>query len=254
MATHDEAINVLRQTPQCVQLIIFRDEGQYKEEELWDTLTVEFQRKPGHSLGLSIVGRRYTLDSYSLSMTMRDICNINNDFALRNDTGVFVSDIVKGGVVESDGRLMQGDQILSVNREDVRCATQEYVAALLKVNVTYILYECMLSYTFKNRINSQLLFCVDRVVLDQSEWRWVVLRRVRSTPSGVCLRAVRSESVCSVVTLSLVFVIMCVMSLCVYECRSVRRETVKLLHTPAVQLYRETHRKLMNVRTQRCLV
>lgn len=52
----------------------------------------------------------------------------------RNDTGVFVSDIVKGGIVESDGRLLQGDQILSVNGEDVRAATQESVAALLKVN------------------------------------------------------------------------------------------------------------------------
>ncbi|XP_016414648.1 multiple PDZ domain protein-like [Sinocyclocheilus rhinocerous] len=49
-----------------------------------------------------------------------------------SDTGVFVSDIVKGGAVETDGRLMQGDQILSVNGEDVRSATQEYVAALLK--------------------------------------------------------------------------------------------------------------------------
>uniref|UniRef100_A0AAR2LW58 Multiple PDZ domain crumbs cell polarity complex component n=1 Tax=Pygocentrus nattereri TaxID=42514 RepID=A0AAR2LW58_PYGNA len=107
MATHDEAINVLRQTPQRVRLTVFRDEGQYKEEELWDVLTVELQKKPGQSLGLSIVGRR-------------------------NDTGVFVSDIVKGGVVESDGRLMQGDQILSVNDEDVRSATQESVAALLK--------------------------------------------------------------------------------------------------------------------------
>ncbi|KAI4900868.1 hypothetical protein NFI96_019633, partial [Prochilodus magdalenae] len=107
MATHDEAINVLRQTPQRVRLSVFRDEGQYKEEELWDVLTVELQKKPGQSLGLSIVGRR-------------------------SDTGVFVSDIVKGGVVESDGRLMQGDQILSVNMEDVRSATQETVAALLK--------------------------------------------------------------------------------------------------------------------------
>uniref|UniRef100_W5LPQ0 Multiple PDZ domain crumbs cell polarity complex component n=1 Tax=Astyanax mexicanus TaxID=7994 RepID=W5LPQ0_ASTMX len=107
MATHDEAINVLRQTPQRVRLTMFRDEGQYKEEELWDIFNVELQKKPGQSLGLSIVGRR-------------------------NDTGVFVSDIVKGGVVESDGRLMQGDQILSVNGEDVRSATQESVAALLK--------------------------------------------------------------------------------------------------------------------------
>ncbi|KAK7175907.1 hypothetical protein R3I93_000232 [Phoxinus phoxinus] len=107
VATHDEAINVLRQTPQHVRLSVFRDEGQYKEEELWDALTIELQKKPGRGLGLSIIGRR-------------------------NDTGVFVSDIVKGGVVETDGRLMQGDQILSVNREDVRSATQEYVASLLK--------------------------------------------------------------------------------------------------------------------------
>lgn len=55
-----------------------------------------------------------------------------------------MSDIVKGGVVETDGRLMQGDQILAVNGEDVRSATQEYVASLLKVNVKVILLNgCM---------------------------------------------------------------------------------------------------------------
>lgn len=53
----------------------------------------------------------------------------------RNDTGVFVSDIVKGGLVDTDGQLMQGDQILSVNGEDVRSATQEATAALLKVRL-----------------------------------------------------------------------------------------------------------------------
>uniref|UniRef100_A0A3B4ZFH5 PDZ domain-containing protein n=1 Tax=Stegastes partitus TaxID=144197 RepID=A0A3B4ZFH5_9TELE len=106
-ASHDEAINVLRQTPQKVQLTVYRDEAQYKEEDLWDSFTVELHKKPGQGLGLSIVGRR-------------------------NDTGVFVSDIVKGGLVDTDGRLMQGDQILSVNGEDVRSATQEAVAALLK--------------------------------------------------------------------------------------------------------------------------
>ncbi|XP_064787714.1 multiple PDZ domain protein-like isoform X1 [Oncorhynchus masou masou] len=116
VATHDEAINVLRQTPQRVRLSVFRDEAQYKEEGLWDAFTVELNKKPGQGLGLSIVGRR-------------------------NDTGVFVSDIVKGGVVESDGRLMQGDQILSVNKEDVRNATQESVAALLKCGVGPIVME-----------------------------------------------------------------------------------------------------------------
>ncbi|XP_062239780.1 multiple PDZ domain protein isoform X1 [Platichthys flesus] len=111
-ASHDEAINVLRQTPQRVRLAVYRDEAQYKEEDLWDSFSVELHKRPGQGLGLSIVGRR-----------SRDE---------RNDTGVFVSDIVKGGLVETDGRLTQGDQIMSVNGEDVRSATQEAVAALLK--------------------------------------------------------------------------------------------------------------------------
>ncbi|XP_065735031.1 multiple PDZ domain protein isoform X6 [Phocoena phocoena] len=108
-ATHDEAINVLRQTPQRVRLTLYRDEAPYKEEDVYDTLTIELQKKPGKGLGLSIVGKR-------------------------NDTGVFVSDIVKGGIADADGRLMQGDQILMVNGEDVRHATQEAVAALLKMS------------------------------------------------------------------------------------------------------------------------
>ncbi|KFV11867.1 Multiple PDZ domain protein, partial [Tauraco erythrolophus] len=107
-ATHDEAINVLRQTPQKVRLTVYRDEAQYKEEDMYDVLNIELQKKPGKGLGLSIVGKR-------------------------NDTGVFVSDIVKGGIADMDGRLMQGDQILAVNGEDVRNANQEAVAALLKV-------------------------------------------------------------------------------------------------------------------------
>lgn len=44
-----------------------------------------------------------------------------------------MSDIVKGGIADTNGRLMQGDQILTVNGEDVRNANQEAVAALLKV-------------------------------------------------------------------------------------------------------------------------
>ncbi|XP_068278494.1 multiple PDZ domain protein isoform X7 [Nyctibius grandis] len=109
-ATHDEAINVLRQTPQKVRLTVYRDEAQYKEEDMYDVLNIELQKKPDKGLGLSIVGKR-------------------------NDTGVFVSDIVKGGIADTDGRLMQGDQILTVNGEDVRNANQEAVAALLKCSL-----------------------------------------------------------------------------------------------------------------------
>lgn len=57
-ATHDEAINVLRQTPQRVRLTLYRDEAPYKEEDVCDTFTIELQKRPGKGLGLSIVGKR----------------------------------------------------------------------------------------------------------------------------------------------------------------------------------------------------
>ncbi|KAG8555014.1 hypothetical protein GDO81_017543, partial [Engystomops pustulosus] len=94
-ASHEDAITALRQTPQKVQLVVYRDEAQYKDEENLDIFHVELQKKSGRGLGLSIVGKR-------------------------NGSGVFISDIVKGGAADYDRRLMQGDQILSVNGEDVR--------------------------------------------------------------------------------------------------------------------------------------
>ncbi|XP_062920367.1 inaD-like protein isoform X2 [Mobula hypostoma] len=106
-ATHEEAITALRQTPQKVRLTVYRDEAQYKDEENFDIFLVDLQKKVGRGLGLSIVGKRI-------------------------GTGVFISDIVKGGAAELDGRLMQGDQILSVNGEDMRNASQETVATILK--------------------------------------------------------------------------------------------------------------------------
>ncbi|KAK7889400.1 hypothetical protein WMY93_024960 [Mugilogobius chulae] len=92
-ASHEQAISLLRQTPSRVQTLqLFR---------------VQLQKKSGRGLGLSIVGKR-------------------------SGSGVFISEVVRGGAAELDGRLMQGDQILSVNEEDTRSASQETVAAMLK--------------------------------------------------------------------------------------------------------------------------
>ncbi|XP_027025712.2 inaD-like protein isoform X4 [Tachysurus fulvidraco] len=104
---HEDAIAALRQTPAKVRLTVLRDEAQYRDEENLDVFSVELQKKSGRGLGLSIVGKR-------------------------NGTGVFISDVVKGGAADVDGRLMQGDQILSVDGEDMRRASQETVAAVLK--------------------------------------------------------------------------------------------------------------------------
>ncbi len=68
-ATHDRAIQVLRQTPATVSMLVYRDDSQVKDEEIYDVFTVELNKKPGKGLGLSIVGRR-------------------------NDVGVYISDIV----------------------------------------------------------------------------------------------------------------------------------------------------------------
>ncbi|XP_013421811.1 multiple PDZ domain protein isoform X4 [Lingula anatina] len=106
-ATHDNAIQVLRQTPPVVTMLVYRDDAQLREEDLYDIFTIDLLKKPGRGLGISIVGKR-------------------------NDVGVYISDIVKGGVAEADGRLMQGDQILSVNDDNMRNATQDHAATVLK--------------------------------------------------------------------------------------------------------------------------
>ncbi|XP_069578511.1 inaD-like protein isoform X2 [Brachyistius frenatus] len=106
-ASHEEAIAALRQTPAKVRLTVLRDENQYRDEEKLDVFKVELQKKSGRGLGLSIVGKR-------------------------SGSGVFISEVVRGGAAELDGRLMQGDQILMVNGDDTRLATQEAVAAILK--------------------------------------------------------------------------------------------------------------------------
>ncbi|XP_056136523.1 multiple PDZ domain protein [Lampris incognitus] len=106
-ATHEEAIGVLRLTTQRIRLCVFRHQEVYREEDLWDIFNLELRPRPGQGLGLSIVGKS-------------------------NDTGIFVSDIIRGGVADSDGTLLLGDQILSINGEDVRAAMQEHAEKLLQ--------------------------------------------------------------------------------------------------------------------------
>ncbi|TNN61198.1 Multiple PDZ domain protein [Liparis tanakae] len=106
-ATHDEAIGVLRLTTQRVRMCVFRHQEAYREEDLWDVFSLELRPRPGEGPGFATVGKS-------------------------NDTGIFVSDLIRGGVADSDGRLLLGDQILSINGEDVRAASQEHAHTLLQ--------------------------------------------------------------------------------------------------------------------------
>lgn len=104
--THSKALAALRQTPAKVKMTVLRDDVA-KEEDKLEIIDVELNKKPGKGLGLSIVGRK-------------------------NGPGIFISEVVSGGAANVDGRLMKGDQILSVNGRDLKTASQEEAAAVLK--------------------------------------------------------------------------------------------------------------------------
>ena len=100
-ATHDRAIQVLRQTPAVVRMVVLRDETQLKEEELYDTFSVELMKKPGKGLGLSIVGKR-------------------------NGAGVFISDIVSHSSVLQGYRLIESVHIMNRSFSNVGIHTVQY--------------------------------------------------------------------------------------------------------------------------------
>ncbi|MCP9261358.1 Multiple PDZ domain protein [Dirofilaria immitis] len=109
--SHEQAILLLRRTPTKVSLLVYRDVNLQLSlldpTQIYNIFEMELTKKPGRGLGLSIVGRK-------------------------NEPGVYVSEVVKGGAAEADGRLTQGDQILAVNGQDVASSMQEDVAAKLK--------------------------------------------------------------------------------------------------------------------------
>ena len=100
--THSFALHALRQTPNRVRLVIHRE-----DDEIYEQMDVELVKKRDRGLGLSIVGKK-------------------------SGPGVFISEVVKGGAADLDGRLVQGDQIISVNGNDLRSASQEEAAPVLK--------------------------------------------------------------------------------------------------------------------------
>lgn len=102
---HTHALHTLRQTPNRVRLVVHRE-----DDEVYETLDVELIKKKDRGLGLSIVGKK-------------------------SGPGVFISEVVKGGAAESDGRLVQGDQIISVNGNDLTNSSQEDAAPILKMSM-----------------------------------------------------------------------------------------------------------------------
>lgn len=112
--THEEAISILRRTQNEVKMIVYRAypsaSTNKTDDESYNIFDITLMKKPNRGLGLSIVERR-------------------------GKGGVFISDIVKGGVADNNGHLSPGDRLLRVNGKDLRDANQEDAATLLKTSM-----------------------------------------------------------------------------------------------------------------------
>lgn len=107
-ASHEQAIKALRQTPPVIKMKVFRDRSDINSNENCEIIQVKLTKKPGKGLGLSIVGKK-------------------------SGNGIYISEIVKGGIADLDGTLMIGDHILQVNDRDLSAIEQQEAAFILKV-------------------------------------------------------------------------------------------------------------------------
>lgn len=87
---------------------VYRERADLSLNDSCQIFDVRLTKKTGKGLGLSIVGKK-------------------------DGTGIYISEIVKGGIADLDGSLIIGDQILQVNGRDLTNVAQEEAALILKV-------------------------------------------------------------------------------------------------------------------------
>jgi C-terminal processing protease CtpA/Prc len=108
--SHAHALKALRQTPNRVRLVVHRRKPL---SDIYEVMPIELTREK-RGLGLCLVSRHGDDGANS-----------------KRGRGVFVSELVPGGVADCDGRLTPGDQIVSVNGVDISgCSMEEAVARI----------------------------------------------------------------------------------------------------------------------------
>lgn len=106
-------------------MVVFRDDN--GEEDMYDLIDVEMVKKSGKGLGLSIVGRK-------------------------NGSGVFISDVVPGGIAELHGGLMKGDMIITVDGKDLKNSTQARKILFMKFQLRKTLLKCNIFCIFRRKL------------------------------------------------------------------------------------------------------
>jgi multiple PDZ domain protein len=113
---HEAAISTLRRTPAKVRILIYRDENLLLSlldpTQIYNTLEIELVKKPGRGLGISIVGRT-------------------------NEPGVYISEIVRGGVAEFDGRSVVSMNRIPLSNFDFRKARSILQGNLISLKIIH---------------------------------------------------------------------------------------------------------------------
>ncbi|XP_077294875.1 multiple PDZ domain protein-like [Arctopsyche grandis] len=98
----EKALSLIKQTVPKMKMTVFRPEPVSYSE-----IDVDLMKKPGKGLGLGVMAKK-------------------------PPPGVYISELIHGGIAEVDGRLQRGDIIISVAGQNLKEATCEEAAAALK--------------------------------------------------------------------------------------------------------------------------
>lgn len=119
--SHNHARAVLSQPCSTLQLTVLRErrfgsranshaDGSGPRDEVFQVLL--HKRDSAEQLGIKLVRRT-------------------------DEPGVFILDLLEGGLAAQDGRLNSNDRVLAINGQDLKHGTPELAAQIIQVNVQY---------------------------------------------------------------------------------------------------------------------
>lgn len=80
-----------------------------------------------------------------------------------DESGVFVLDLLEGGLAAKDGRLRSNDRVLAVNEQDLRHGTPEQAAQIIQVQFVHLGLQSWISLLVL-QTGAEKLFCYFRFV------------------------------------------------------------------------------------------
>lgn len=110
--THSQAISLLRQPCAGLHLLVLQEKGfttrpSISQEVIHVTLVKRDQSEP---LGIKLIRKS-------------------------DETGVFILDLLDGGLASKNGKLSRNDKVLSINGQDLRQGTPEIAAQIIQVTL-----------------------------------------------------------------------------------------------------------------------